>query len=184
MTKQTFKAPSYIKGLLKPVAEKAQTRKVWSIALETTWIPFFTAANVTGETSIAADVLGAPLRLAKDKDGTVRFSQNGRPVLRVHKDLSNQIRMAREQFEASLLAFAVDTQKAMPEAYKAQVGASLKAGAPILERQAADIDAAIVLRAAQAEAETLEVLTGEAQTEAPAAEAPGTPEPERELVPA
>ncbi len=167
------------------MAEKAQTRKVWSIALETTWIPFFTAANVVGETSIPADVLGAPLRLAKDKDGTVRFSQNGRPVLRVHKDLNDQIRMARENFEASLVTFAVDTQKAMPEAYKAQVLKSLEAAVPIHAAIIYDIDAAIALRAAQTEPEMAEAPVGEAPVgEAPVGEAPAAPEAERELVPA
>jgi len=94
--------PNYIKALLVPNGRKPAGRKVWSIDLETTWLPFFTATNVMGETRIAPDALGAPLRLAYNADGSVKFSKTGRPVTKVVKELSDQIRMVRENFTASL----------------------------------------------------------------------------------
>jgi hypothetical protein len=81
--------PGYIKALLAPTGSSRTLRRAWSIDVESVWVPFFTATNVMGETDLADDVLGAPIRLAKDKDGEVRFTQSGRPVMRVHKDLSD-----------------------------------------------------------------------------------------------
>ncbi|MDP3062489.1 MAG: hypothetical protein Q8O40_04650 [Chloroflexota bacterium] len=39
--------PSYIAALLQPQPSKPTGRKVWSIDLETVWLPFLTATNVT-----------------------------------------------------------------------------------------------------------------------------------------
>jgi hypothetical protein len=42
---------TYIKALVTPQAKKANTsRRVWSIDLETVWLPFFMATNVMGDT--------------------------------------------------------------------------------------------------------------------------------------
>ena len=41
------------------------------------WVPFFTATNVTGETAVPSEDLGAPLRLSKAKDDSVKFTQGG-----------------------------------------------------------------------------------------------------------
>ncbi|GEM_PF-1136410 len=184
--KVEFRTPDYVKALLKPVSSKASSRKVWSIDIETVWLPFFTAGNTNGDTSVPADALGAPLRLAKDKDGTVRFAQNGRPVLRVAKDLSDQIRMVRENFEAGLVQYAVGVQKANPDGYKAQVMANLQAGIPINEKIVTDVDAAIALRAAEAEApdETLSPVDQSPANETSPTETPVGESRERELVPA
>ena len=46
---ESTQTPSYIKNLLKPTATKATSRKVWSIDLESTWIPFFTATNAMND---------------------------------------------------------------------------------------------------------------------------------------
>jgi hypothetical protein len=56
--------PNYIVALLQPQAGKPTGRKVWSIDLETVWLPFFTATNTVKKTTIPAEALGAPLRLA------------------------------------------------------------------------------------------------------------------------
>ena len=77
--------PNYIKSLLIANTKKPQGRKVWSIDLETVWIPFFTATNVEGNTEITPYVLGNPLRLQYDKSGAVRFSQSGKPVMGLHQ---------------------------------------------------------------------------------------------------
>ena len=67
-----METPNYIKALLIPNGHKPKGRKVWSIDLETVWLPFYTATNTMGETHIAPDALGAPLRLAYDADGSVQ----------------------------------------------------------------------------------------------------------------
>ena len=61
---------TYIKQLLIPNGKKPQGRRVWAIDLETVWMPFFTATNTMGDTALPADVLGAPLRLAYNGDGS------------------------------------------------------------------------------------------------------------------
>ena len=72
-----IKTPSYIKSLLQPTTKRESGRKVWSIDLESIWLPFFIATNVQGDTAIPHDALGALLRLAYEKDGSVKFSKTG-----------------------------------------------------------------------------------------------------------
>ena len=165
MPPKTFETPTYVKALLQPTGKKS-SRKVWSIDLEFVWLPFFTATNVQGDTTLPKEALGAPLRLSKGKDGSVKFSQNGRPVLKVASELSEQIRMVRDNFTASLVNYAGSVQKARPDQYKAEVQACYEAGQPIAEKMGQDVEAALVMRQAE-----------EAQ---PPAEA--TPEPEKEAV--
>lgn len=161
---QTPVTPSYISALLQPIPGRGTDRRVWSIPLMGVWVPFFTATNATGETAMPAEVLGAPLRLARDKDGSIRFSPSGRPVLKVERELSEQIRMVRDNFTAGLLAYADTIRKGMPNEYKAVVEASARAGEPIMARDMADL------------ADLAPAPTPEAQAQKPA--------PERELVPA
>ncbi len=132
MAKQA--TPVYIKNLLKPPASQPSSdRRVWSIPLAGVWLPFFVATNTVAETAIAADVLGAPLRLAREQDGTPKFSSKGKPVVRVVKELADQVRLVRENFVAGLMQYAASVQKAMPDEYKAQVEVTRKAGIPIVE---------------------------------------------------
>ncbi|GAI96126.1 unnamed protein product, partial [marine sediment metagenome] len=86
--------PNYIKSLLLP-NPKTTGRRVWSIDLETVWLPFLTATNTMGDTAIPSDALGAPIRLAFDKDGSVKFSKTGRPVSRVAKPISDNVTLIR-----------------------------------------------------------------------------------------
>ena len=126
---------TYIKALVTPKAQKANTaRKVWSIDLETVWLPFFTATNTMGDTAIPHDALGAPLRLGYNKDGTVKFSLAGKPVIRVAKDLSDSVRMVRENFTAGLMAHANGVITENPDGYKAQLALCREAGKPIIAR--------------------------------------------------
>ena len=69
-----METPNYIKNLLKPTANKATSRKVWSIDLETVWLPFFTATNAMGDTAIPHEAIGA-----KSGDGPV--GNRGRQAL-------------------------------------------------------------------------------------------------------
>ena len=84
-------SPDYIKALLVPPTSGGGSRRAWSIDVESTWVPFFTATNVMGETTLPEEVLGAPIRLAKSPDGDVRFTKTGRPVMRVAPELNSQI---------------------------------------------------------------------------------------------
>ncbi|MBF8267723.1 MAG: hypothetical protein HW388_1231 [Dehalococcoidia bacterium] len=170
-----MKTPPYIATLLQPNGKKAPSRKVWSIDLEHIWVPFFTATNVMEETSVPSEDLGAPLRLALAKDGSVRFSQTGRPALRVAPVLNSHIQMVRENFTATLINYTGKVAAEMKDAYRAQVEAAQKAALPIQQyqdtaiaealRQQAEAEAKAVLEAAEAipEAAEVEVAIPEAE---------------------
>jgi len=96
-----------------------------------------------GETTIPAEALGAPLRLAYDAAGSVKFSKTGRPVFKVAPELQAHIRMVRENFQAGLLAYAQAVINERAEDYRAQVEAAREAGRPILEKDKAALDAAV-----------------------------------------
>ena len=126
---------TYIKALVTPKAQKpTASRRVWSIDLETCWLPFFTATNTMGDTAIPHEALGAPLRLGYNKDGTVKFSLSGKPVIRVAKELSDSVRLVRDNFTAGLMAYANGVITENPEAYKAEIALCREAGKPIISR--------------------------------------------------
>ena len=168
-----MESPQYIKALLKPNGNKPTGRRVWSIDLESVWLPFFTATNTQGDTALAAEALGAPLRLAYDKDGTVKFSQTGRPVVRVVKEVADSVRLVRENFVAALGSYAHNVIGDNPDGYKAQVLAAQEAGRPIVERdKAALLDALLAgadaLTEADAKAEAYAKIGADALAEAEA----------------
>jgi hypothetical protein len=145
--------PNYIKSLVTPQSgKKPQGRKVWSIDLETVWLPFFTATNTMGDTRIPSDAIGCPMRLAYDKAGAVRFSNTGKPVIRVAKELSDNVRMVRDNFQANLLAYAGEVMTQHPEEYGVEFDKAQKAGAPIAQHDSQELSKAV---AAMAEAEAL-----------------------------
>ena len=157
--------PTYIKSLLAPTTKKPQGRKVWSIDLLTVWLPFFTATNAMQDTAIPCDALGCPLRLGYDKAGAVRFTQAGRPVVRVAKDISDNVRLVRDNFTANLLSYAGEVMRDNAEAYKVQVGLAQKAGMPIYQHDLAELDKAIKAQAV-AQATATATAKAEAVTEA------------------
>ncbi|MFW6125526.1 MAG: hypothetical protein ACOC58_00310 [Chloroflexota bacterium] len=177
MTTQV-QTPGYIKGLLTPNGKAKGGRKVWSIDLETVWLPFFTATNTAGETRLGHDSLGAPLRLAYHPDGSVKFNNAGRPVIRVVKELSDNIRLVRENFTAGLVDYARQVLEAMPDEYRAEVQAAQAAGRPIIEQDHRALDKAIVesVEAAMAEAQAKAKPKAKRQRK-PKAESTPTPEP-------
>ena len=147
---------TYIKSLLRPNGSKPKGRRVWSVDLEAVWLPFFNATNTMGDTDIAHDALGAPLRLAYEKDGSVRFSTtNGKPVIRVAKELQDSVRLVRENFVAGLLAYAHEVITENPDAYREQVEANQSAGQPITEkdRQSLENTLSVLIAKAQAQEE-------------------------------
>ena len=137
-----MESPQYIKALLKPNGSKPQGRRVWSIDLESVWLPFFTATNTMGDTALSAEALGAPLRLAYEPDGTPKFSKTGRPVVRVVKDVADSVRLIRENFVAGLAAYTHGIVAECPDGYKAQVLAAQEAGRPIVDHDKAALIAA------------------------------------------
>lgn len=176
------KTPNYIKALLMPSAKAPAGRRAWSIDIESVWLPFFTATNTMGDTAIPHDALGAPLRLVYAKDGSVRFSTNGRPVTRIVKELGDNIRLVRENFTANLRGYAHTVATDRKQDYIKQVELARKAGEPIIAHDKAEMDKAIQLQLEQA----LKEAEAQAQAEPePEAEKP-TPEPtkgkEKELV--
>ena len=129
-----MESPTYIKSLLRPNGSKPRGRKVWSVDLESIWLPFFNASNAMGDTAIAHETLGAPLRLAYEHDGSVRFSPTtGKPVIRVASDLQANIKLVRENFVAGLTAYTHEVFSENPDAYREQVEASQLAGKAIIE---------------------------------------------------
>ena len=164
-------SPSYILAnrLLQPNGNKRQGRRVWSIDLETVWLPFFHASNVMGRTAIPAEALGAPIRLSYDKDGAVKFSNSGTPVTKVVKEIAQSVKLVRENMVAEVQDYThkVAEDKATQSQYKTSVITALKAGKPLLDKEKLDLDEAI-----------------KAQIEQALREAEAQPEPEPEKVPA
>ncbi len=137
------KTPAYIQSLVKPSQQSGPSRRVWSVDLESVWVPFFTATNVTGATTVPSEDLGAPLRLNKARDGQVRFGSNGRPQLRVAPKLNEAITDVRSNFIASLVNFTGQVIKDNKDGYAAEVGKAQKAAAPIHALMQKDVDEAI-----------------------------------------
>jgi hypothetical protein len=149
--------PNYIKALLIPNGKKPAGRRMWSIDLETIWLPFFTATNTMGDTAIPSDALGAPLRLAFNADGSVKFSKTGRPVNKVAKELANSVQLVRQNFTAGLLTYASQVITDNPDGYKAQVEAAREAGQPIQTSDREKLDRAIAEAVEQSMAEARKV---------------------------
>ena len=160
--------PNYIKSLLMPSAKSPQGRRVWSIDLETVWLPFFTATNTTGDTAIPHDALGAPIRLAYNKDGSVKFGRNGRPTTRVATPIRQHVSLVRENFVANLKQYAQSIAETQPDAYSQQIALAQEAGAPIVAHDKAEMDKAIQLQLSEAMAEAQ--AKAEKVAEAPATE--------------
>jgi hypothetical protein len=171
-----METPQYIKSLLIPNGKQPRGRRVWSIDLETVWLPFFTSTNVMGETAIPSDALGAPLRLAYNPDGSVKFSRTGRPVTKVVKDIGDNVKMIRENFTATLQAYANGVITENPDGYQAEVGKARQAGEPIVSRDRQNLGDAI------AKIREQELAEAKAQAEAKPKGKAKAKEPEPELV--
>jgi hypothetical protein len=173
----TMETPNYIKSLLTPTTKQPQGRKVWSIDLQQVWLPFFTATNTMGDTAIPSEAIGCPLRLGYDKAGQVRFSQAGRPVIRVAKEIADNVKLVRDNFTANLLNYAGGVMRDNAEGYKAQIETAKKAGEPIYQHDKNQLSNALKARAeaeAKAQAEALaKEAEAETETEAESAKSKG-----------
>ena len=157
------KSPSFISALVTPGPGSASGRKSWSIDVENVWVPFFTATNAQGDTDVSPETLGAPIRLAVDKAGAVRFTQNGRPSMRIAPELSQQIKVVRENFVASLVNYTGTVIEENGDAYRSQVERNQAAATPLLEQDSKMLQEELDRIAARAAEET----TCEEQAEAP-----------------
>ena len=171
-------SPQYIKNLLLPTTKSPMGRRVWSIDLEMVWLPFFMATNTMGDTAIPSDALGSPIRLAFDKDGSVKFSKSGRPVSRVAKPISDCVTLIRQNFVANLQQYAEQVATDRQEDYAKQVEMATIAGRPIIAHDRAELDKAIQLQLEEAIREAQEEAQKEARQEAQEV----APEVQEELV--
>ena len=159
-----METPNYIKSLLTPTTKQPQGRRVWSIDLERVWLPFFTATNTMGDTAIPSQAIGCPLRLGYDKTGAVRFTQAGRPVIRVAKELGDNIRLVRDNFTANLLNYAGAVIRDNADGYKGQVELARQAGEPIYQHDRTQLDLALKAKAeAEAKAQAEAIAKAEAE---------------------
>ena len=166
--------PNYIKTLLLPNSKSPRGRRVWSIDLETVWLPFLTATNTMGDTAIPLDALGCPIRLAYDKDGSVRFSKSGRVVSKVAKPISDSVTLIRQNFVANLQQYSEQVATDRQEDYAKQIEQATIAGKPIIAHDKVELDKAIQLQ--------LEEAMRQAQEVAPEAQEVAPEKAERELV--
>ena len=143
---------------------------MWSIDLETVWIPFFLATNTTKATAIPSDALGAPMRLAYDKDGEVKFTKSGRPSMKVATEVAAQVKTVRENFVANLQSFTGKVRTQEKDAFKTEVEAALKAAEPIAQKMDEDLTMAYLR------------LQEKAECEAEAEKVEATPDTEKEPV--
>jgi hypothetical protein len=160
-----METPNYIKSLLTPTTKQPQGRKVWSIDLQQVWLPFFTATNTMGDTAIPSEAIGCPLRLGYDKAGQVRFSQAGRPVIRVAKEIADNVKLVRDNFTANLLNYAGSVMRDNADGYKAQIEMAKKAGDPIYQHDKNQLSNALKARAEAEAKEQAEALAKEAEAE-------------------
>ncbi len=165
---------AYIRSLVRPsVSGNKNGRKVWSIDLETFWVPFFTATTTSGAKVVSSEALGAPLRLVKDTDGAVKFSKSGKPVIKVVKEIADGVKLVRENMVANGLAYIQDVRQTNPEGYKATTEAAQEAGSPIIERQNKDMETAIARRE-ESEREEAEAAAAKAMAKAKRGKVPAT----------
>ena len=132
-------------AMLAPTS-KPVSRKAWGIDVSTVWLPYFTAAKVTGaihDIELSDADLGAPFRLRRDKDtGEVKFSQSGRPMFSIPTNLNDMVNRARENYIAGLHQVTSAVMDENPDAYKAQVERQQRAGDPIIAQQTSDLELA------------------------------------------
>ena len=157
--------PNYIKSLLMPNTKAPQGRRVWSVDLETVWIPFFTATNTSGDTALPHDALGAPIRLAYAKDGSVKFGRNGRPTTTVARPIRDAVALVRENFVANLKGYSNKVATELKDEYQNQVALCVKAGAPITANDRQKLDEAIQQQLEKVMAEAQAVPQPEAAPE-------------------
>ena len=110
-----------VKSMVTPRHKPVSEKRAWSIGVQSVWVPFYMATNAAGLTEVDSHSLAHPVEIAYGKDGLPRFTEDGRPVMRINKALAGQVRTARENYEGQLREFVRNIQAEMPDAFKAQV---------------------------------------------------------------
>lgn len=119
-----------VKAMVTPRHKPVSEKRAWSIAVESVWVPFYMATNTAGLTEIGSEALAHPVEIAYGKDGLPRFTDDGRPIMRVNKTLASQVRTARDNYENQLRDFTRNIQAEMPDAFKAQLDRIVTALSP------------------------------------------------------
>jgi acyl-CoA reductase-like NAD-dependent aldehyde dehydrogenase len=100
-----------------------------------------------GDTAIPSDAIGCPMRLAYDKNTKeVKFSANGKPVIRVESHVQEAVKMVRDNFQANLLQYAGEVMTNHSEEYAKQLEMAEKLGKPIADYDKAELSKAIAIR--------------------------------------
>jgi hypothetical protein len=163
-----IQVPDRIAKLLVPNGKKPIGRRVWGIDLETVWLPFFTATNALEATRIPSEALGAPLRLAYNPDGSVKFGKTGRPTVKVTKDLADSVSMVKLNFIADLQHFANTVISEETDRYRQEVEQAQQAGKPIIDNDNLNLQLAYERQIEQAIAEAEGKHKGKAKAKAEA----------------
>ena len=159
-----YETPQYITSLFKPTAKRQSSRKVWSIDLETVWLPFFTASNTMGVTRIPNEAIGCPLRLGYNGDGSVKFTKAGRPIIRIASEISQSVTLVRENFVAGLQSYTQTVRTENEVSYNSTVKACIEAGKPIADNDKANLEEATEAMVEEAIAEAEAKSKAETET--------------------
>ncbi len=119
-----------------------------------------------GDTAIPVDSLGCPIRLAYDKDGSVKFGKTGRPITRVAKPIADSVTLIRQNFVATLQQYAEEVATGKTEDYANQVKMAEVASQPIIAHDKAELEKAVKLQIEEAMRVAQEEAQQEAQQEA------------------
>jgi hypothetical protein len=144
-----------VKSGTKP-ADRLQVgnRKNWSIPMDTVLLPYFKATNASGRTDIAHEAIGAPLRVATNTDGSVKFNKAGLPIVKVAKDINDAVKAIRDNLVAGMVEFkdSVVTNPETANAYKTECEVCAKVGAPIQRAEIHKLEIAVAKREAELKA--------------------------------
>jgi hypothetical protein len=164
----------FFSALHMPRAKVDGGKRVWGMDLESVVLPHLIATNVMHETDVSLEALGAPIRPNYAKDGTVKFTRNGKPSLSVVKPIRDQVALMRENIIAGIQADTRAVRNDHPEEYTQMVALAKKAGEPIIKADSDNVSAAIKKQ--------IDAAMEEAARKVAAEPTPAPPEPERELV--
>ncbi|MDZ4263807.1 MAG: hypothetical protein U1B30_15935 [Pseudomonadota bacterium] len=118
------------------------SRKAFGLDINTVWAPFFTAhkaIGTPGTENISDAALVATTVLARDKDGNVRVSKQGKLTYRTNRELSSAARRQIDGYGAKLMEETGIITAEAPNAVAAQIKRSQEAARPIQMQDAYDV---------------------------------------------
>lgn len=143
--------PDY-SAYFRPIARLGKSgKKLWSADLETFWVGKALASNVMGYSDVPLQDIGAPIRVARNKDtNEPKFSSTGRLVTVASPGMKEYVQRVQENVFATLNQFEGNVRDERPEAFGRMVAAAAVAGRPIQEKDATDAAEAEEARAIMA----------------------------------